>query len=644
MIQFTILNGASILAFANLILSSAIIIIAFSLLAYIWSHNFTSSVARSFGIVLACVMIVFVADVVVALLGELPAATPWLRFQWLGVAFLPAAYLHFSDAVLRTTTSRARSRRILVYLSYGLSLAFLVLGWFTDLVIRDGIEIEHILRLMPGPLFAAFAAYYAVATIFGAANIFWARRRCLTPTAIRRMTYLIVAYIAPAVGVFPFLLTTSSAQDISSILVLTLAIIANLGVAAMLILMGYSVAYFGVLSPDRVVKHSLIHFLLRGPFVGICVLVAMLTIPRVENILGLPRDTVLIFAVMGLIVILEIIIEIAMPFLDRLIYRQDEEEIVWLEELDKRILTTTDLKQFLENLLTALCELLRVRTGFIASVAGGRWQVEALTGDFAATQAATLTYSVADAMRAPAAAQIEHLGPAQIEFRRDDGFWMLPLRNRSRDATIGLLGLKADDQEYDISTTAGEAVEALIAQAEIALEDRHLQQSVFATLRKIIPEIERIQRWRGTVRYTTGETLEMIENSPIYAPEYQRWVKDALTHYWGGPKLSDSPLLKLKIVGRKLQSSEAAPANALRSVLAEAIEALRPAGPRHMTASEWLLYNILEMRYIQGRRVREIADALAMSESDLYRKQRVALEEVAKALAEMEGAQNPNQA
>jgi DNA-directed RNA polymerase specialized sigma subunit len=55
-----------------------------------------------------------------------------------------------------------------------------------------------------------------------------------------------------------------------------------------------------------------------------------------------------------------------------------------------------------------------------------------------------------------------------------------------------------------------------------------------------------------------------------------------------------------------------------------------------MTTSEWILYNILEMKFIQGRRVRDIAGRLAMSESDLYRKQRVAIEEVAKTLADME--------
>jgi hypothetical protein len=354
----------------------------------------------------------------------------------------------------------------------------------------------------------------------------------------------------------------------------------------------------------------------------------------------LPRDTVLIFAVMILIVLLEVMIEVARPFIDRLVYRQDEGEIVWLEELDKRLLTTTDLRQFLENLLTALCELVRVGDGFVASGASsGQWQLEAVTGDQDAARRCMLSCTLSDLMRPAPDSQVRFLGPGHVEFRRDDGFWLLPLRTRSREAILGVLGLRMDSTEADLSDPAGEALEALIAQAEIAMEDRHIQQGVFATLRKIIPEIERIQRWRGTVRYTAGDTLETMEESPVYAPEYQRWVRDALTHYWGGPKLTDSPLLKLRVVGRKAVQSESNPVNSLRSVLTDAIEALRPAGPRHMTASEWLLYNILEMRYIQGRRVREIADALAMSESDLYRKQRVALEEVAKALADMEQQQ-----
>jgi hypothetical protein len=75
--------------------------------------------------------------------------------------------------------------------------------------------------------------------------------------------------------------------------------------------------------------------------------------------------------------------------------------------------------------------------------------------------------------------------------------------------------------------------------------------------------------------------------------------------------------------------------NALRSILRQGIEHVRPSGERRFTA-EWILYNILEMKFMEGRKVREIALRLAMSEADLYRKQRVAIEAVAHAIAEME--------
>lgn len=65
------------------------------------------------------------------------------------------------------------------------------------------------------------------------------------------------------------------------------------------------------------------------------------------------------------------------------------------------------------------------------------------------------------------------------------------------------------------------------------------------------------------------------------------------------------------------------------------IERVRPDGDRRFTA-EWMLYNILELKFLQGRKVRDVAMRLAMSEADLYRKQKVAIESVAKAMAEME--------
>jgi hypothetical protein len=159
-------------------------------------------------------------------------------------------------------------------------------------------------------------------------------------------------------------------------------------------------------------------------------------------------------------------------------------------------------------------------------------------------------------------------------------------------------------------------------------------------LRRIIPGIDRIQQIRGVVPYAAAEpdtsAEEMLEPSPVYNPEFESWVKDALTHYWGGPKLSYSPLVQLRVVNQAIEEADDNPTKALRLVLGRVIENLRPEGKPELSTPEWLLYNILEMRFIQGRKVREIAERLAISESDLYRKQRVAIGQVARVLTEME--------
>jgi hypothetical protein len=638
MLETIITNLDLILNFANLILSSAIVITAFSLLVYIFSHNLRSAVARSFCALITFVIVVYAGDVVLSKVETLGAAVFWLKFQWIGIAFVPAAYLHFSDALLRTTNASSRLRRISVYGSYVIGLALLLMAIFTDVLVRDGVYYSpQVAHLTAGPLFWVFSIYFFVTVAGGAANIRWAKQRCLTSASRRRMTYLAISFVAPGLGVFPYLLIASRPAFIPPVALLLLVLIGNLGVALMIVVMAYSVAYFGVLTPDRVIKHSLIHYLLRGPFVGTCVIIVMLVMPKADRILGLPRDTVRIFAVVATIVLLQIVINLTKPFIDRLIYRQDREEITWIQELDKRLLTTTDLKQFLENVLTSLCELLRVRRGFVVIMAEGQPQIEAHCGSLRACRAFVDSCDLGASIKPVSE---EEGGSSLLKnggFTVRDGYWLHPLHTQAGDATLGILGVEARGSEPNLTAEEQEVLETLIGQAEVALEDRSLQQGIFTVLRSIIPEIELIQRWRGTVRYTGSPGLETIdESSPLYAPDFQQWVKDALRHYWGGPKLTESPLLKLKIVEEALRENDGNPAKALRAVLDRAIESLKPEGERRMTTSEWILYNILEMKFIQGRRVRDIAGRLAMSESDLYRKQRVAIEEVAKTLVDME--------
>jgi hypothetical protein len=173
----------------------------------------------------------------------------------------------------------------------------------------------------------------------------------------------------------------------------------------------------------------------------------------------------------------------------------------------------------------------------------------------------------------------------------------------------------------------------LARRAALALRDRQIQQQVFQTLVDLTPQVGLIQTLRAAGRY--NETRLFQEDLGIPESDISHWIKEALTHYWGGPKLTASPLIQLKIVQQMSDSMEGNTANALRAILKEAIDKVKPEGERKYTA-EWILYNILEMKFMEGRKVREIAMRLAMSEADLYRKQRVAIDAVARVVNEME--------
>jgi hypothetical protein len=130
--------------------------------------------------------------------------------------------------------------------------------------------------------------------------------------------------------------------------------------------------------------------------------------------------------------------------------------------------------------------------------------------------------------------------------------------------------------------------------------------------------------------------LTATDSELVHDPDFNTMVWDALSHYWGGPKLTKSPLLHLQVVQEAADQQGGNPTKGLRQVLDRAVEQQKPEGERSMTTAEWILYNILELKFIQGQKVRDVARRLAMSESDLYRKQRVAIENVARAISNME--------
>jgi hypothetical protein len=212
-------------------------------------------------------------------------------------------------------------------------------------------------------------------------------------------------------------------------------------------------------------------------------------------------------------------------------------------------------------------------------------------------------------------------------------FWLMPLNSTDNKELLGMLGVLRMRKD-ELSDEQRTALESLGQRAALALEDRRQQSEALRSLQSLTPRTEMIQRLRAAARYDQREVMSDMADLPEYS-DLVKWVRDALTHYWGGPKLTQSPLRGLQVVQQALDEHEGNPSQAVRAILRLAIERNKPEGAPRLNG-EWLLYNLLEMKFMQGRKVREVAMRLAMSEADLYRKQRVAIESVAHSLLEME--------
>ena len=615
----------------NQILTAGIAITAFSLFLYALSFNLRDRVARSFAIILLCVVIIFTAEA----LQDKSLATQTidllLRLQWFGIVYLPAAYLHLSDALLVTAGRPSRGRRrIAVRGMYAIStffLALLALGYLLGPLVPDGKPAPHLQRTAWTEVFTLF---YVFAMVWAGINFARAYSRMLTRSGRRRMLYLMAGATAPAVGSYPYLLFGSGIAAAHPYLFWSVATVINAVVGALVIVMAYSVAFFGVSWPDRVIKSRLFKWIMRGPGTASATLAFMTIVRRGGDFFGSPYNAFVPFTVVATVLLMEHAITFAAPLWERwLFFGSDRGELKLLQNVEERLLTQSDLQQFLEAVLAAVRDHLQSPSAFIAALDDETLSPIIVAGNRAMLDQEGLT-KILDKVN----------GDARREFLWGN-FWVLPLHQRRRadmdvdeiPPLLGLLGVARRDDQQSMENDQREALWLLADRAALALEDRQLQQRVFRSLADLQPQVELIQRMRAAGRYDTRVSL-LSEPLPQESDLFN-WVKDALTHYWGGPKLTNNPLMKLHVVRELAEQNDGNAANALRILLRNAVDQVKPGGERKFT-TEWILYNILEMKFIEGRKVRDVASRLAMSEADLYRKQRVAIESVAKAIFDME--------
>lgn len=615
----------------NQILTAGIAITAFSLFLYALSFNLRDRVARSFAIILLCVVIVFTAE---ALQDESMAGDTiqmLLRLQWLGIAYIPAAYLHLSDALLVTAGRPSRGRRHLavrgIYIISTFFIVLLAFGYLLGPVALDGKPAPYLQRT---PWTEVFSIFYIATLALAGVNFIRAYMRMLSTSGRRRMLYLMAGATAPALGSYPYLLYGYGIAGKHAFLFWGVATLINLLVGALVVLMAYAVAFFGVSWPDRVIKSRLFKWILRGPVTASIALALMTIVRRGGALLGTPYNVFVPFVVVATILSMEHIITLAAPLWERGLFNgRDRSELQLLQNFEERLLTQGDLQQFLDNLLSAICDHMQSSAAFVAALDDESLFPIVISGNRALLDQQQLTEALEMVV-----------GNDRHEFQWGQ-FWIFPLYHHATadfeqdeaPVLLGLLGVARPVHQASIENEQRESLWQMADRAALALRDRQLQQHVFSTLADLQPQVEMIQRMRAAGRYDFQSTL--LQDPLPHDADFANWVRDALTHYWGGPKLMNNPLMNLKLVRELAEQDGGNSANALRTLIRQAVDQTRPKGDRKFT-TEWILYNILEMKFIEGRRVRDVASRLAMSEADLYRKQRIAVEVVAKAILEME--------
>ena len=634
---------ASILKLLNETLAATIVVIAASMLLYNLTRNLRDRVARTSALVLGCLTIVYVCDVFVSLGPGLGTYESVLRLQWVGIAFMPVAMLHLSDALLSTTglPSRGRRRRI-IRLLYIIAATFLLFAAFSNYLIQP-VQVHpfyfstgQFVGIRSGPLFLVYVLYFVVVVGVAYINVGRARRRCLTRNTRRRMGYLQFALLTPALGIFPFSLLLGPGEEYS-LLGLVLVNLANIVVILMLLFLAYPLSFFGTRVPDRVVKTELLRFFLRGPATGLLALVTILYTTPASRIFGLPGQSFTPFAVVAVVLLWQWYVYLSLPYLEkRLVFSgEDFDRLQQLQTLSERLLTHNDLLQLLEAILASTCDYMQVSTAFVASLNGNGPELVSAIGPARPST---------DILQTEAAHVIELLATepnGERMVQKWESYWIIPLLStRSAERhLIGFLAIQARATEIDLTEDEREMLHAFARRAERTLDDMTLQSDIIAALEGLLPQINITAGARTELEYRRGRPGQPAlpePNNQLDMEQFKEQIWAALKQYYGGPGMSNSRLLELNIVKQAMPENDANAVKALRAVLAKAIEAQRPGGERKLLSPEWTLYNILELRFIKGAKVKEVVSKLAMSEPDFYRKQSHAVTAVAMTLRDWE--------
>ena len=570
-----------------------------------------------------CIVLIYSADALETVAVGDEAHLLWEKLQWTGLIFLPSLALFFTSPLPGMTGRQVGTLgKCFVGASLLGSVYFTVRLWQDKLfagmrtITNVGTTMIHSSETVYFWIFCVFS----LAVMFEFLNVAFLRTK--THASRRRMLYLILGVAGVLAGSFPLLLFGSGLLISQHPVVFwTLSVIGNALVTAMVLLLAYSVTNFSVPWSDRLSRLRMLEWILRGPVTASLTLWIVTMINRTSDTLGLRVAGLNTFATVFAIIVLEYLAGLAMPFIERSsLVGLGKEDYAIFRDFQGMMVFKPELETFLEALTGALCDRFQARNGFFA--------VMDESGKVDSMIAAGGSEQIPENLLASLPAYFAENGDGPYH---EEQWVIFPVISRAHETAVflGVLGLS--DPSAMIESENGRAtLEDALGNACTVLRQRRYLTTAFQVLRGSTASDVKNSFRSGSVLNDQSLLTDDTEVENVTA-----WTKDALSHYWGGPRLSDSPLLELEVVKSTAEEMNDTPTNALRSVLKKALEKLRPEGERAYNG-EWTLYNIIDLKFFEKEKVKDIVRRLAMSEADFYRKQKVAVEAMAKEIIRME--------
>ena len=622
----TVLNATSD------VLTAGIAVISFSLLIYVIAFKLRDAVTNTFTLLLLCLVVIFGADAFITVIKSNALLVFVIKIHLLGLILLPTAYFLFSDALLALTGKPSKGKRKISGFVFVLfSLGFLGL-LFSNSLIGTLIVDQHPAPYLERTVFIdIFSIFFVVVMVLSWYNFVRAYHRTVTHTSRRRMVYLIVSAVGPAVGSFPFLLYGSEFASRSPIIFWLLSVIAYGAVAVSVIAMTYAVSFYGFPWTDRVIKSRLFRWVMRGPITASLTLGVTTLLTRLGVQFNINNSAVVALAMVATIVIFEYTITLFAPIWERFFfYGADRIELEKIRTLEDRLLTTNDLKQFLELILASVCDRLQIPGAILIVNNNSAENLDVNIGS-------QKKIGMDEKLKIFKALEINEFNRLIFEISDKS---IIPLLDKLDNENPSLLGAIVIDQNiHRLDDERIAALKKLSSRAVLALRDRLEQEQLFTSLDMLTPQVSIIQDLLASSRKDQGRIINGDREVELH--DLEIWVKDALSQIWGGPKLLENPILQLFTIQKRIKETKEKPLNAVRELLREAITHLRPEGERQYT-NEWLLYNLMELKFLEGWKVRDVAHRLALSEADLYRKQRMAITAISRQIIEIEKTAYPD--